>query len=204
MKIYRKIFHYFLIVILLNISTSFVSAKNIPSSFADLAEELMPSVVNISSTQTVKTTTNPFPFQFPPGSPFEDMFKEFSQPEERKATSLGSGFVIDKKGIVVTNNHVIQGAEDIIVRVNGAKEYKAKVIGADPYADLAKLAPYAVNAQVKVKIPVNGKKVDTDLGRIVKILNDAQYAGYMVLEYEEKEDPFVQIPKYKKMLEALL
>ena len=75
---------------------------------------------------------------------------------------------------------------------------------ADPYADLAKLAPYALNAQVKVKIPVNGKKVDTDLGRIVKILNDAQYAGYMVLEYEEKEDPFVQIPKYKKMLEALL
>jgi len=114
-------------------------AKKIPSSFADLAEKLMPSVVNISSTQTIKTITNPFPFEFPPGSPFEDMFKEFNRPSERKATALGSGFIIDKKGIVVTNNHVIQGAEDIFVSVNGSKEYKAKVIGKDPYMDLAVL-----------------------------------------------------------------
>tara|TARA_B100001123_G_scaffold79347_1_gene90048 strand:- start:2378 stop:3697 length:1320 start_codon:yes stop_codon:yes gene_type:complete len=104
-----------------------------------LAEKLMPSVVNIASTQTVKTTSNPFPFQFPPGSPFEDMFKEFNRPTERKATALGSGFIIDEKGIVVTNNHVIQGAEDIIVSVNGSTEYKAKVIGKDPYMDLAVL-----------------------------------------------------------------
>ena len=67
------------------------------------------------------------------------MFKEFNQPRERKATALGSGFIIDKKGIVVTNNHVIQGAEDIIVSVNGSTEYKAKVIGTDPYMDLAVL-----------------------------------------------------------------
>ena len=99
----------------------------------------MPSVVNISSTQTIKSTANPFPFQFPPGSPFEDMFKEFNKPTERKATALGSGFIIDKKGIVVTNNHVIQGAEDIFVSVNGSKEYKAKIIGTDPYMDLAVL-----------------------------------------------------------------
>jgi len=100
----------------------------------------MPSVVNISSTQTIKSTSNPFrQFQFPPGSPFEDMFKEFDRQTERKATALGSGFIIDKKGIVVTNNHVIQGAEDIIVSVNGSKEYKAKVIGKDPYMDLAVL-----------------------------------------------------------------
>ena len=68
-----------------------------PASFADLAEKLMPSVVNISTTQTIKTQSNPFPFQFPPGSPFEDMFKEFDKPTERKATSLGSGFIIEKK-----------------------------------------------------------------------------------------------------------
>jgi serine protease Do len=67
------------------------------------------------------------------------MFKEFSKPSERKATALGSGFIIDKSGIVVTNNHVIQGAEDIFVSVNGSQEYKAKVLGTDPYMDLAVL-----------------------------------------------------------------
>ena len=113
-------------------------SKAAPESFADLAEELMPSVVNISTTQTVKTQANPFPFQFPPGSPFGEMFKEFDRPTERKATSLGSGFVIKKNGTVITNNHVIANAEDIIVRINN-KEYKAKVIGADPYSDLAVL-----------------------------------------------------------------
>ena len=113
-------------------------SKAAPESFADLAEELMPSVVNISTTQTVKTQANPFPFQFPPGSPFGEMFKEFDRPTERKATSLGSGFVIKKNGSVITNNHVIANAEDIIVRINN-KEYKAKVIGADPYSDLAVL-----------------------------------------------------------------
>ena len=115
------------------------NSKTVPASFADLAEKLMPSVVNISTTQTVTTTANPFPFQFPPGSPFEDMFKEFGTPQERKSSALGSGFIIDEKGIVVTNNHVIQDAEDIIVRVNGDEEYKAKVIGADPLSDIAVL-----------------------------------------------------------------
>ena len=112
-------------------------SQNIPSSFADLAEKLMPSVVNISTTTTVTTQSNPFPFQFPPGSPFEDMFKEFGTPQERKSAALGSGFIIDEKGIVVTNNHVIQDAEDIVIRVNGDKEFKAKVIGSDPLSDIA-------------------------------------------------------------------
>ncbi|MDC1178129.1 Do family serine endopeptidase [Candidatus Pelagibacter sp.] len=115
------------------------SSKTVPASFADLAERLMPSVVNISTTQTVTTTTNPFPFKFPPGSPFEDMFKEFGTPQERKSSALGSGFIIDEKGIVITNNHVIQDAEDIIVRVNGDQEFKAKVLGADPLSDIAVL-----------------------------------------------------------------
>ena len=139
MNIYQRVVNFSLIFILLVFPTSQVYSKNTPSSFADLAEKLMPSVVNISSTQTIKTTANPFPFQFPPGSPFEDMFKEFNKPTERKATALGSGFIIDKKGIIVTNNHVIQGAEDIFVSVNGSKEYKAKVLGTDPYMDLAVL-----------------------------------------------------------------
>jgi len=114
-------------------------SQNRPESFADLAEKLMPSVVNISTTTIVTTQSNPFPFQFPPGSPFEDMFKEFGAPQERKSSALGSGFIIDEKGIVITNNHVIQDAEDIIIRVNGDKEFKANVIGADPLSDIAVL-----------------------------------------------------------------
>ena len=114
-------------------------SKEVPKSFADLAERLMPSVVNISTTTTITTQANPFPFQFPPGSPFEDMFKEFGTPQERKSAALGSGFIIDEKGIVITNNHVIQDAEDIIVRLSDEKEYNAKVIGADPLSDIAVL-----------------------------------------------------------------
>ena len=70
------------------------NSNTVPASFADLAERLMPSVVNISTTQTVVTNNNSFPFQFPPGSPFEDMFKEFGTPQERKSAALGSGFII--------------------------------------------------------------------------------------------------------------
>ena len=124
------------LIICLNLQT-YSFSQNTPGSFADLAEKLMPSVVNISTTTIIKTQSNPFPFQFPPGSPFEDMFKEFGTPQERKSSALGSGFIIDEKGIVVTNNHVIQDAEDIIIRVNGDKEFKAKVIGSDPLSDIA-------------------------------------------------------------------
>ena len=135
-------------------------SQNTPGSFADLAEKLMPSVVNISTTTTITTQSNPFPFQFPPGSPFEDMFKEFGAPQERKSSALGSGFIIDEKGIVVTNNHVIQDAEDIIIRVNGDKEFKANVIGADPLSDIAVL-----QLDTKEKfIPVNFG--DSDKARI--------------------------------------
>ncbi len=133
MRYFKKLF--FILVVL---NFSIVQAKSVPSSFADLAEKLMPSVVNISTTQTVKTTTNQFPFQFPPGSPFGEMFKDFDRPTERKASSLGSGFIIKEDGVVITNNHVIANAEDILIRV-GDKEYSAEVIGADPYMDLAVL-----------------------------------------------------------------
>ena len=133
MSILKKIF--FSLVIL---NFSLVQAKSVPSSFADLAEKLMPSVVNISTTQTVKTTRNQFPFQFPPGSPFGEMFKDFERPRERQASSLGSGFIIKSDGTVITNNHVIDSAEDILIKV-GDKEYSAEVIGADPYMDLAVL-----------------------------------------------------------------
>ena len=158
MNKFKKIFF----ILLLTISFPQISnSQEIPGSFADLAEKLMPSVVNISTTQTVVTRSNPFPnFQFPPGSPFEDMFKEFGTPQERQSSALGSGFIIDEKGIVVTNNHVIEGAEDIVVQVNGDKEFKAKVIGADPLSDIAVL-----QIQTKEKfMPV--KFGDSDKARI--------------------------------------
>ena len=130
----------FLLLILFSINIqNTTSAANMPASFADLAEKLMPSVVNISTTTTITTNSNPFPFEFPPGSPFEDMFKDYGTPQKRQTSALGSGFIIDEKGIVITNNHVIQGAEDVFVRVNGEKNIKAKVIGADPGMDLAVL-----------------------------------------------------------------
>ena len=148
------IFFVFTNFILLN------TARPAPNSFADLAERLMPSVVNISTTQTVTTNSNSFPFQFPPGSPFEDMFKDFGTPQERQAYALGSGFIIDEKGIVITNNHVIQNAEDILVRVNGDKEYKAKIIGKDPLSDIAVLQIEADNKFIPVKFG------DSDKSRI--------------------------------------
>ena len=156
-----KIFKFSLVILfLINLNTA-SNSSNVPSSFSDLAEELMPSVVNISTTQTVVTKTNPFPnFQFPPGSPFEDMFKEFGTPQERKASALGSGFIIDKDGTVVTNNHVIKDADDILVRVNGDKEYKAKIIGTDPLSDIAVLK---IESDDKFK-PV--KFGNSDLARI--------------------------------------
>ena len=133
-KIKKLLITFFIIFL-----TPQVSGKDAPISFADLAERLMPSVVNISTTTTVITNTNPFPgLEFPPGSPFEDMFKEFGTPQKRKSAALGSGFIIDEKGTVITNNHVIQDSEDIVVRV-ADKEYKATIIGADPLSDIAVL-----------------------------------------------------------------
>tara|TARA_B100002051_G_scaffold188938_1_gene178958 strand:+ start:325 stop:1731 length:1407 start_codon:yes stop_codon:yes gene_type:complete len=157
MKFKRFFIYIFFFSFVFNIKGN---TENTPSSFADLAEKLMPSVVNISTTQTITTSANPFPFEFPPGSPFEDMFKEFGTPQKRKASALGSGFIIDSNGIVITNNHVIQGADDIVVRVNGEKEYKAKIIGADPLSDLAVLQIDSKDKFVPVKFG------DSDKARI--------------------------------------
>ena len=133
-----KFIYRILIVVIFSFGIfSYGFSKDIPGSFADLAEKLMPSVVNISTTTTITTKSNPFPFQFPPGSPFKDMFE--GAPQERQTSALGSGFIIDESGIVITNNHVIKGADDIYIKVNGDKDYKASIIGADPLSDIAVL-----------------------------------------------------------------
>jgi serine protease Do len=124
----------------------FAHSKAPPESFADLAEKLLPSVVNISTTQTVQGRSGPELPQLPPGSPFEDFFKEFferNQPQQqqrsRKATSLGSGFIVNADGYVVTNNHVIQDAEEITVILQDDTRLDAELIGRDPKTDLAVL-----------------------------------------------------------------
>ena len=154
-----KRFNYLLVLLIISFTNNnFVNASEIPSSFADLSEKLMPSVVNISTTTTITTKSNPFPFQFPPGSPFKDMFEGL--PQERQSSALGSGFIISKDGMVITNNHVIKGADDIFVKVNGNKDYKAELLGADPLSDIAVLK---INANDNF-VPVNFG--DSDKSRI--------------------------------------
>ncbi|MFA4994598.1 MAG: Do family serine endopeptidase [Bdellovibrionales bacterium] len=126
------------------------NARSGPPGFADLAEKLLPAVVNISTTQTItaKDGFEGFPeLQFPPGSPFEDFFKELlqkqqqgrDQPVKRKATALGSGFIVDASGYIVTNNHVIDGADEINVILQDDTNLPATVVGTDKKTDLALL-----------------------------------------------------------------
>jgi serine protease Do len=117
-----------------------------PDSVADVAEGLQDSVVNISTTQTVKGTAENAPGgSGPKGSPFEEFFDDFFDDQDseglpRKVSSLGSGFVIDPSGLVVTNNHVIEGADEIIINfIDGTKLKVIKILGHDPKTDLALL-----------------------------------------------------------------
>ena len=134
-------------------------ARPAPDSFADLAAKLLPGVVNISSTQIVnadrgekgdKPGAGPEIPQFPPGSPFEKFFRDFMDRNHggkerdpnaapRKSQSLGSGFIIDASGIVITNNHVIEDADEINVILHDNTTLKAKLLGRDPRSDLAVL-----------------------------------------------------------------
>ncbi|MCY0146251.1 DegQ family serine endoprotease [Hoeflea sp. G2-23] len=118
-----------------------------PASVADLAEGLLDAVVNISTSQSVGGgSVAPPRMQAPDGSPFQDFFDEFFKDRDgdgqrnRKVSSLGSGFVIDaKNGVIVTNNHVIDGADDIEVIFADGSKLKAELVGADPKTDLAVL-----------------------------------------------------------------
>ncbi len=115
----------------------------VPSSFADLVEELSPSVVSIASTTIIENNSqNQIP-QFPEGSPFDEFFKDYFDRDQRRSqrpmTGLGSGFIISADGIIVTNNHVIEGADEITVILSDEKEYSAELLGRDPKADIAVL-----------------------------------------------------------------
>ncbi len=110
-----------------------------PESFSGLARELAPAVVNISTAQTISVAGGGLP-EFPPDSPLE-RFNEFfgGQGGSRIANSLGSGFVIDPSGIVVTNNHVVEGADEVMVNFADGTSLQAEIIGVDPATDLAVL-----------------------------------------------------------------
>jgi serine protease Do len=118
-----------------------------PFSFADLAAKVSPAVVTISSTHKVEASGDAMPdlpFDFPKGSPFEEFFRHFREQQQRggqpdRVMALGSGFVIDPSGYVVTNNHVVEQATDIKVTLTTGQEYAAKLIGTDAKTDLALL-----------------------------------------------------------------
>lgn len=127
-----------------------------PTSVADIAEKLQSAVVNISTTQKLKDSREvPMP-EVPKGSPFEELFQDFFNRQDRgggqRANSLGSGFVIDASGLIVTNNHVIEGADEITaVFTDGSKLKVTKILGRDVKTDLALL-------KVEPKTPLNAVK----------------------------------------------
>ncbi|MGR3837280.1 MAG: trypsin-like peptidase domain-containing protein, partial [Cognatishimia sp.] len=122
-----------------------LAAQARPDSFADLAEDVSPAVVNISTSTVVASRSGPQGV-VPEGSPFEDFFREFQdrqnpgdQNRPRRSAALGAGFVISEDGFVVTNNHVIEGADEIMVEFFSGEELPATVIGTDPNTDIALL-----------------------------------------------------------------
>ncbi len=136
------------LVVMLSFGVTARAEGRTPETFAPLAEKLLPGVVNISTTQTLQNKGQQqmqIP-QFPPGSPFEEFFKDFFDRQgqdpnapPRKATSLGSGFIIDGSGYIVTNNHVIEGADEITVILQDDTNLKAELVGTDQRTDLALL-----------------------------------------------------------------
>jgi serine protease Do len=147
---------------------AFAQTARGPEGIADTAEKVMDAVVNIKASQKIQVRNVPMP-QLPPGSPFEDMFNEFfnnqpggPQPQQprQRSSSLGSGFVIDAAGVVVTNNHVIADATDVTVVFNDGTELKAEVVGKDAKTDLAVL-------KVKSDKPLKSVKFgDSDKARV--------------------------------------
>jgi serine protease Do len=134
-----------------------------PASFADLAEKLLDSVVNISTSQTVAGQRSvPIP-DLPEGSPFQEFFKEFfdrnqNQPRSRRVSSLGSGFVIDTSGIIVTNAHVIEDADEIEVKFNNGTTLPATLRGRDEKTDIAILDVTPRPSQPLTAVPIGSSE----------------------------------------------
>ena len=128
------------------------SRQVMPESFADLVEKVSPAVVNITTTSTVSTPLGGGNPMFPEGSPFGDLFRDFGFPngpggregrggpmQQQRSNALGSGFVVSAEGLIVTNNHVIDGADEIEVEFFSGQRLPAKVVGKDDKTDIAVL-----------------------------------------------------------------
>ncbi|CUH76164.1 DegQ family serine endoprotease [Tropicibacter naphthalenivorans] len=139
------------------------AARGVPESFADLAERISPAVVNITTSTVVAGRTGPQGI-VPEGSPFEDLFRDFQnrgQPDRpRRSSALGSGFVISEDGFIVTNNHVIEGADEIQIEFFEGFELPATLVGTDPNTDIALLK---VEADGPLKFVSFG---DSDVARV--------------------------------------
>ena len=135
----KKFFSFSIFSLLFFINNSFAQFER---GYADLVEELLPSVVSIATSQTVERRTGSIP-ELPEGHPFNEMFEDFfgnQMPKRENMTGLGSGFIISSEGYVVTNNHVISGADQItVIFNNGIDEVPAELVGTDPKTDIAVL-----------------------------------------------------------------
>ena len=131
------------IILFIFFTLYFKTVYAVPDSFADLVEKLTPAVVSIASTTIIENNSQDQIPQFPEGSPFDEFFKDYFDRDQRRSqrpmTGLGSGFIISEDGIIVTNNHVIEGADEITVILSDETEYKAELLGRDPKADIAVL-----------------------------------------------------------------
>ena len=167
MKILKKTLTYFFLIAVVNVAG--LDAKPVPDSFANLAEKLLPAVVNVSTIESVETRGNnnmpPFPFPLPPNSPFNDFFKDYPQKQQpappsgpqKRPFSLGSGFVIDPAGFIITNNHVIGKATEIKVRLQDGTELEAKIVGRDAKIDIVLLKVDAGKLLPSVKFADSNK-----------------------------------------------
>ena len=169
-------------VALLLAQTIAAAAQSRPDTFADLAEKVSPSVVNITTSTTVATTAQPGPI-VPDGSPFEDFFRDFMDrngpngQSPRRSQALGSGFVISEDGFIVTNNHVIQGADEIMIEFFEGFELEAELIGTDPNTDLALLK---VNSDKPLKFVSFGDSEASRVGDWVMAMGNPLGQGFSV------------------------
>ncbi len=170
---------FFLFLILSNVAFG----KEGPYSFSNLVEKLSPSVVNITTSSTVPNRQELNP-QLPPGSPFEDLFRDFMDREQngtprrqRRGTALGSGFIISADGYVVTNNHVIENADQIEIEFFDGRLMEASVVGTDPKTDIALLK---VTAQDKLRFVTFGDSNKSKVGDWVLAIGNPLGQGFSV------------------------